>query len=651
MGDSLRQVGQRSWFKFALAIALVLVTLAVYIPAMRAGFIWNDDEQGSLVGNVVLQERGLYRVWFTTESINYWPVVWTSYWLEYQFWELDPTGYHVVNVLVHAANALLIWRILLFLKIPGAWLAALLFAVHPVNVESVAWVTQRKNLLCLFFFLLTSISYLRFTDDGRRAWYGLAAVTFVLAMLSKGAAAPLPMVLLLCVWWRRGRVTVNDVKDSVLFFVIAAVISLIEIRFQYLHAIGEDVVRDDRFLARLVGAAWVVGFYLYKAVLPINLSFVYPRWQIDLANWLSYVPGLLLLAVVVLSFRYRRKWGRALLYALGYCILMLLPVLGFFDIYFMKYSFVADHYQYLSIIAIIALIVAVGRQVLQRFASNGEWLASVVSLPVVVVLFSLTWQQSLLYQSSESIWRDTLDKNPKAWMAHNNLGTMLELQGKRDLAIYHYRQALIIKPDHIKAYNNLGNALAAQGDYEGAVEQFHKALALMPRNARAHINLGNVRLAQGRLDEAIEHYEQVLAFDRTLTDAHNNLAVAFMRGGRVPEALKHYEEVSRLEPRNPAPLNSMAWTLATHPDSANRDTLRAIELAERAKTLTHARNASILDTLAAAYAASGQFVRAVKVAEEAIKLAQSDQELELANVIGKRLKLYGQEKPYREAPR
>lgn len=611
-----------------LALALIAVTLVVYIPAMQAGFIWNDDEKGSLIGNIVLQEHGLYRVWFTTESINYWPVVWTSYWLEHRLWGLHPTGYHVVNVLLHAANALLIWRILCCLKIPGPWLAAIIFAVHPVNVESVAWITQRKNTLCLLFFLLALLSYFRFEDREHRGWYGLAMGTFVLAMLSKGAAAPLPIVLLLCAWWRRDRIRQYDLIRSLPFFAVAALISLVEIRFQYLRAIGEDVVRDDSFLSRLAGAGWVIWFYVYKALLPFHLSFVYRRWQIDPVNWLSYLPGLLLLGLLLLGWRYRRNWGRPILFALGYSILMLLPVLGFFNIYYMKYSFVADHYQYLSIIGVITLAVAALWQVAQQFVKIAMPLAGMVSLLVVAILGWLTWQQSSLYQDSETIWRDTLEKNPSAWMAHNNLGIELEKQGKSAEAIEQYGQALKIKPDHAKACSNLGTVLLVQGNLVAAIPQFQRVIELLSHEMGAH--------------------DSTCQPDPTLVKAHNNLAIALLSKGRTQEALKHFREAIRLEPDHLRPLKSIAWTLATHPDSIVRNAREAVALAERAAKLTGSQDASILDTLAAAYAASGHFDLAVSTAERAIALAQHLDNEALARDVQLRLSLYRQEQPYRD---
>ena len=685
--------------RYTAAGSIVLVTLAVYIPAIRGGFVWNDEEVGGLTKNIVLEENGLYRVWFTTESVNYWPMVWTSYWLEHQLWGLNPTGYHVVNVLLHAACALLIWRILIRLNIPGAWLAALVFAVHPVNVESVAWITQRKNILSLLFFLVALLSYLRFEDCRRRAWYWMTVVSFLVAMLSKGAVVSLPVVLLLCGWWRRGAITRRDLLRSLPFFAVAALMSGVEIWFQYARAIGEDVIRDDTILQRLIGAGWVVWFYIYKALLPIRLCFIYPRWEIDATNWLAYLPGLALLALLGLCWRYRRSWGRPLVFALGYYVLTLGPALGFVDIYFMRYSLVADHYQYVSIIAIIALAVCAGRVVLKWLGQARGWPTRAVAAALVLVLGLLTWQQGYAYENAETLWRDTLRKNPTAWMAHSNLGNMLTAQGELDEAIGHYRQALRLKADNAEVHNNLGNALALKGRPDEALGCYREALRLKPDYADAYNNLGFVLALQGKLEQAIDHYRRALEFSPGYVKAHVNLGHALSQQGlhneamqryelaarldpdhdsliphlrealrlvsdspelhcelgrrlvatgRPDEALQHFRQAARLRPNWPLPLKELAWTLATQLDANLYQKQEAIRVGERAAELTRRQDAETLDALAAAQAAGGQFDQAVATAQEALALIPASSTDEFVDGIRKRLGLYRQGKAYRE---
>jgi tetratricopeptide (TPR) repeat protein len=371
--------------KPALGAVLILgMVAAVYIPAMKAGFVWDDDSM--LTQNIVLKPNGLHRSWFTTEQPNYWPITWTSYWIENKLWGLNPTGYHLTNILIHALCAILIWRILRRLKIPWSLPIALVFAVHPVAVESVAWISQRKTILAMLFFLISLLTYLKFEESRSRPLYGCALASFVLALLSKGSVVGLPVVLLLCAWWRRGRIQRRDIVRSLPFFAASAVMSAVEIWFQVHQSIGADVVRGDGLLARAAGAGTAVWFYILKTLWPARLIFVYPRWQIDPAKWFVWIPDLALVALAALGWRFRSSWGKPVLFALGYCLVMLLPILGFFNVYFMRYSLVADHYQYVSMIGVIALAAAAMDRLAARFGGGGSTPALLVVAGLVVSL-------------------------------------------------------------------------------------------------------------------------------------------------------------------------------------------------------------------------------------------------------------------------
>ena len=533
-----------------LAVIIVLLTLLVYLPAIRAGYVWDDDLH--LLESVALKDHGLYRTWFTNESFEYYPVTWTSYWLEHQLWGQDPMGYHVVNVLIHAVSALLIWRILIHLGIPGAWLAALIFALHPVNVESVAWIAQRKNTLSMLFFLSAVWSYLRYEDDDNRRYYCLSVLLFFLAMLSKSAAVTLPAVLLFCAWWRRGSIGRRDVVATSVFFAVALVMSVIEIYSQSMMVATGEVVRADGLWARLAGAGWVVWFYLYKTVVPFGLTFVYPRWLIDPAQWFSYAPDVMLLALLVFLWRIGGSFGRSALVALVYFLITVGPAVGFVDFYYLKYSFVGDHYQYFSLIGVIALFIALGAHVSGRTGHVGIALARALGIALVTVCGLLTWQQSSQYKNEITLWHDTIEKNPDAWLAHGNLG--MELMNRRDLdlAVLHLRRAYHLRPRSPMVRSNLGAALTQQGKHTEAMGHLRAALERRPDMPVVHNNLGIVLIHLGKLDDAVTHLQEAIITAPDFDDAHNNLGMALMRQGKYEEAIAQFNDALRINPQHRA---------------------------------------------------------------------------------------------------
>jgi tetratricopeptide (TPR) repeat protein len=569
--------------------AIFLLVLAVYFPALRGPFVWDDPimlDENPLIN----KQAGLHSIWLVTGF----PLSAVAFWLQWLAWGRNPVGYHLVNVLLHASSAVLLWRALKRLKIPGAWLAGVVFAAHPVCVASVAWISELKNTLSLPFYLLSILWYLRSehqksakagfqlsNHNCQRRYYGLSLFAFLLACLAKTSVVMLPAVLLGLSWWQRGRITRRDVFRIAPFFAVALALGLMTVRFQAQGAIRGEVVQTEDLLGRLAGAGWAVWFYLGKALLPVGLSMVYPRWQINSASPLSYLPLLLLGAAFYSFWRYRRGWGRHTLFGLACFAVTLFPVLGFFDMYYLVYSRVADHWQYLPLTGVVALVVGAGSWWLgRRLTEPGNMttpqlgIAAIqlrsmlsarvfVSACLVMGLSVLTWRHARIFASEETLWRDTLKQNPAAWCAHNNLGNALAGQGKTEEAIVLYLDALRVNPDSADAHNNLGLALAKQGKIAEALAHHAEAVRLKPNQPKYQFNLGIVLARQDKFDDAIAHYTTALRLQPGYADVHNNLANVLWRQGRIKDSLANSLEALRLKPDLPEAHFNAANALAT----------------------------------------------------------------------------------------
>ena len=537
-GNSVPSAQPLGWW--AGAAIIVAAVFLVYLPSMSGGFIFDDNHL--LTDNEIIKDSdGLYRFWCTTDAEAYWPVTYTTLWIEWRLWGMNSTGYHITNLILHVAEALLIWAILRKLYIPGAFLAAVIFAVHPVNVESAAWISQRTNMMAMLFFLLSILWYLK--ADVQRSlhaqcdnsahgvcgvrygrWYWLSLAAFILAMLSKGSVAILPVLLLVLVWWQRP-LTKWDLVRTVPFFIVAALLAGVNIWFQT-HGSGA-VIRTAGFTERLLGAGGVVWFYLYKALWPINLVFIYPQWHVETGNPLWWMPLLAALAVTAVLWLYRERWSRPLLFGWGFFCVALVPVMGFTDVSYMQYSLVADHYQHIAIVGVIALAAALWSVWHRRAREAGRYSAAVVAVVSVGMLAFMTWRQSGLYRNEIALYEETLKKNPDCWIVHNNLGAALVKTGRSQEAIEHYQQALRLNPNYPEAWNNMGITLFNSGRLQEAVEHYRRALQLKPDYPDAHNNLGIILAQTGRVQEAIEHYQQALRQKPDFVEAYYNLAFVY----------------------------------------------------------------------------------------------------------------------------
>ena len=594
---------RRDWQWGLLLVALVFIA---YVPVLRAGFIW-DDESHLTQNPCVIGPLGLKEIWTSTRAV-YYPLVLTSFWAIHKFAGLHPLPYHILNVSLHAASAVLLWRVLRQLRVRGAWLGAALWALHPVMVQSVAWITELKNTQSCLFYLLSILFYLKWEERPLRksnSMFAMSLICFALATLSKPSVVMLPAVLALCVWWRRGRIRWQDAAPLAPYVVISAIASAWTIWEQRFHAgaVGPDW--EQTWPERLVIAGRAIWFYLGKLLWPDPLIFIYPRWEIHASDLTAYLPlAGAILGLVSLWF-VRGKAGRALFFAASSYVVSLFPVLGFFTVYFFRYSFVSDHFQYLASMGPLALagagIATVLGQLSERrieLASNTDalessghsiarrtFLAPVLCSVLLVALGFLTWRQTVEYRDLTTLYKSTLAKNPGCWMAHYNLGIVLRDQGQTDQAVSHYRQAVALRPQYTEAHYNLARLLAEKREFKDAIEHYEAALAINPEDAEAHNNLGATLFEAGMVDDAIGHYTKALAIrpdyaeascnlatalltkgdiDGAIArylpclevlpnepDGQYNLASALLRKGRIDEAITHYEKALELLPENP----------------------------------------------------------------------------------------------------
>jgi len=548
-------------------VAILLLGAAVfaaYAPALRGGFLFDDDSLLSQ-SRPVQAANGLYLMWFTTQPLDYWPVTNSSFWLEWRLWGLNPLGYHVTNVLLHVASAVLIWAILRRLHVPAAWLAASIFALHPVNVQSVAWIAQRKNTLSMVFFLLSILWFIHDLDTGKRRWYLLSVAAFVFAMLSKGSVAILPGVLLLVIWWRNGGVARRDLVRMTPFVVVAVCLTVVNIWFQARMPGG---IRNVTPLERVLGAADVVWFYLLKALVPIQLIFMYPQRVVDAASPMSWIGLAAAAAVTIGLWRVRaRRIGRAVLCLWLLFCCALVPVMGFTDVYFMTYSLVADHYQYIAVAGIAVGIASAIASVIFS-ASVRHAVAAVLLLTLGV----LTWRQSHLYASAETLYRTTVDKNPSAWVMQNNLGAVLIDRGAYEEAAAHLREALRLRPDYPSAHNNLCQAAAHLARFDEALSECELALRKDPTRWASHNSLGLALASRGRASEAAGEFEAALRLNPSYAEAHYNLADVFLAIGRPADAARHYQTVLQLWPEAAGAYSGLGRALQELGQNADAET-------------------------------------------------------------------------------
>jgi len=554
------------WKAARPAVALLLLVVIAYLPSLSGQFIWDDDFHVTKC-EPLRSLAGLGRIWLEPGATQqFYPLTWTSFWIDFHLWGLNPFPYHAENILLHAVNAILAWRILRRLNVAGAWLGAALFALHPACVESVAWISERKNTLSGLFFLLcirVAIEFWKLAPPvhvsrekaeapenlfGPWKLYWVTLILYLCAIWCKTVTAVLPGVILLLVWWKRGRWQRKDWLLLLPFLALGLGMGFITASIE--HGFVLEAANAEEWKLSLpekfVIAGKALWFYLGKLCWPHPLVFIYPRWILTPSQPLAYVPLAAAVAGCACLWWKRNRWGRGPLVAAGYFIMVLLPALGFINIFPFRYSFVADHFQYLAAISPMALAAAGIAWLLAR--AKDAYVNTATFGIILTLLGLLTWRQTGIYRNLEVLWRDTLAHNPNSWMAHDNLGLYLTENRRFDEAETHYRAAIQIRPnDHI-AFYDLGLQAAIRGDLEGAVENFNKTLELCPSFAMAHYQIANVMVREGKLEGAIGEYHLALKAIPKLAIGHLNLANTLAQSGDLDGAIEEYNRALENQP-------------------------------------------------------------------------------------------------------
>ena len=552
--SSIKALGtllQRHW---SGTLTLGLLAAISYFPALNAGFVWDDlifmvDEPA------IQQWSGISQIWLSPTDLDeqhYWPVVYSSFWLEHKLWGMEPTGYHAVNIFLHFVNCLLIWLLMLRLQVTGAWAIAAVFAVHPVHVESVAWVIARKDLLSALFYLAAVLAWMRFAILPSRRWsYCGALILFALALLSKSIAVTLPVALLIWHAWKRSPVTRPDIRRLVPFFAVAIVITALDLSF-YLNreplALGYSLIERATIVAR------ALFFYAGKLLWPADLAVIYPHWQVDASEPVAWVFLVSAVALPTVLWALRQRIGAGPLVGAAFFAVTLAPVLGLLDYGYMQFSFVADRYQYLASCGVLAVLVASAAKAAGRLKGGFRMAVYAGGAVVVAMLAVKTWHHAGVFSDGITLFRHIISLNPNARDAHLNLSDALVLEGRFEEGLAESRVAVKQRPDHANTHWALGRALTGLKRYDQAEEALRRARALTPGNAGIALNLAATMLESGRLEEAAELFREALDGKTDHAAAHVGMGRTLVKLGRHQEGREHLRRAADMRPDDPTML-------------------------------------------------------------------------------------------------
>jgi tetratricopeptide (TPR) repeat protein len=529
------------WLQGAM---IVLGAVIIFLPVLHGNWLWDDNIDITQNG-VTRGAKGLWTIWFQPGSqLDYYPVKASVQWVQWHLWGNDTFGYHLTNLLLHIASALLVWRLFQKLGLKLAWLGGLIFAIHPALVESVAWIAELKNTLSMPFFLLAAIFYLEYDAHRRRKDFIVALVLFILAMLTKPTMVMFPVVILGYAWWQRGRIGRHDLKASAPFFAISLILGVVTLAMAYwykhLHNQDGGLVPLGGPFSRLALMGLSLSFYFWNTVWPVDLVPIYPQWKVRPPSLLEFLPWLLLGGLLYGFWSKRATWGRDVLFGVGFFLVMLLPFTGLVSANYMTFTWVMDHFLYIPILGLIGLAIAGLELAARRMPES----ARLIGVGLLVLVLAAMIVQSRLYAekfvSQKVLWTYTLDLNPGAWPAHNNLGNVMVEEGRVEEGIAHFEQALELNPYFSEAHANWGAALVKEGRLKEGMAQYDIALKLNAKYADVYYDYGNALSKAGRLPEATQCYAKAVELQPDFPEAHNNWGNALLDLGRPEDAATHF---------------------------------------------------------------------------------------------------------------
>lgn len=539
----------RTVWRVLHAFTIAAAATWCFWPAQHGGWLWDDDLE--VANNPLLRDpAGWWKAWVAPAGMDYFPLKDTLHWLQWRMWGDAVVGYHLTSLALHILSAWLLWQVLAKLGARHAWLGGLLFAIHPIAVESVAWIAEFKNTASLPLALLAMSAYVDYDSIGRRRDRWCALAWFAAAMLCKSTVAMLPCALLLFAWWRHGRIRPGDLRRTAPFFGVSLVLGLVTLWFQGHRAMGGTTVAAG-FSTRLGQAGWNSLAYLRDCVFPHALAPVYEPGRTAVP---ALVAWLVIGFVLLLGWLRRAAWGRHALLGGGWFLLNLAPVLGIIPMSYLRVSPRADHLVYLSLVGVVGLI---GAGFGTAWDSNRgparirRPILAALGLAAIVALALTSRDYAAFFRSDEALWREAVVRSPDAWLARNNLGRALLREGRAAEALAQFDQAVRLGPDSAEVRTNRGDALEQTGRTADAQAEYQAAAKLDPRFAGARYNLGRALLQSGHPAEAAAELRVAVGLDAGYAAAHNNLGLALARLGQWPEAMAEYREALRLKPELP----------------------------------------------------------------------------------------------------